>query len=187
MKYIIPICAFAYIAYQEIRHDTPATGHAFTVEETPRPRPFSPLLPSGPDRIGDLLTLVKSFEGFSATTYKCQAGVDTIGYGLTDPETVGRGEITEAEAEELLAEEIRVHLSYVDALVKRPLTVGQRNALASFSFNCGKGSLQKIADRINRGAIDEAGEALLLYVNADGKPSEGLKKRRLIEYQIFNS
>jgi GH24 family phage-related lysozyme (muramidase) len=188
MKYIICFCAFAYLAYQEFKPDTPAEpGQPLTVEEAPRPRPFVPLLPSGPDRIGDLIELVKAFEGFSPTVYECQAGVPTIGYGITAPEIVGRGEITEAEASELLTEEVRVHLSYVDALVKKPLTVGQRNALASFSFNCGRGSLQKIAARINRGAIDEAGEALLLYVHADGKPSEGLKKRRLIEYQVFNS
>lgn len=186
MKYLF-FLAIAYIVYKEVR-PTPVAdpaGAAQTVDYAPQQRSFTQILPV--EKVDDLLDLVKSFEGFSPTVYQCQGGVDTIGYGITDPDVVSRGELTEEEASEILKEEISLHLSYVDTLVKKPLTQSQRNALASFSFNCGDGSLRKIAARINRGDIEEAGEALLLYIYADGKPSEGLKKRRMAEYELFNS
>jgi lysozyme len=183
MKYLL-VLAIAYIVYQEVKSPVDAVQ---TVEYTPRARAFTPIIPLEQMERDELLELIKYFEGFSPTVYRCEAGVDTIGYGITDPAIVRMGEITEDTATKLLREEIALHLSYVDELVEREITPQQRNALASFSFNCGKGSLKKIAARINRGDIEEAGEALLLYVHANGKPSKGLKKRRLIEYQIFNS
>lgn len=193
MKYIASFLAFAYLAYQEFK-EVPAPimeqvemVEVAEIEYIPQQRAFAPILPLEKKEDDELLSLIKEFEGFSPTVYKCQAGVDTIGYGITDPDVVSMGALSEEEASEILKEEVNLHLSYVDSLVKKPITEQQRNALASFSFNCGEGSLKKIAARINNGKIKEAGEAILLYVYADGKPSEGLKKRRKIEYEIFNS
>lgn len=193
MKYIASFLAFAYLAYQEFKEiPTPIVEQIEVVEVAeieyiPQQRAFAPILPLEKKEDDELISLIKKFENFSPTVYKCQAGVDTIGYGITDPEIVKRGILTEEEASEILKEEINVHLSYVDSFVKKPITEQQRNALASFSFNCGDGSLKKIAARINNGKMKEAGEAILLYVYAKGKPSNGLKNRRKIEYQMFNS
>lgn len=193
MKYIASFLAFAYLAYQEFKEvpvpivERVEVVEVAEIEYTPQQRAFAPMLPLEKKEDDELLSLIKEFEGFSPTVYKCQAGVDTIGYGITDPDVVSMGALSEEEASEILKEEVNLHLSYVDSLVKKPITEQQRNALASFSFNCGNGSLKKIAERINSGKIKEAGEAILLYVYADGKPSEGLKKRRKIEYEIFNS
>lgn len=193
MKYIASFLAFAYLAYQEFKEiPTPIVEQIEVIEVAeieyiPQQRAFAPILPLEKKEDDELISLIKKFENFSPTVYKCQAGVDTIGYGITDPEIVKRGILTEEEASEILKEEINVHLSYVDSFVKKPITEQQRNALASFSFNCGDGSLKKIAARINNGKMKEAGEAILLYVYAKGKPSNGLKNRRKIEYQMFNS
>lgn len=193
MKYIASFLAFAYLAYQEFK-EVPApimeqveVVEVAEIEYIPQQRAFAPILPLEKKEDDELISLIKKFENFSPTVYKCQAGVDTIGYGITDPEIVKRGILTEEEASEILKEEINVHLSYVDSFVKKPITEQQRNALASFSFNCGDGSLRKIAARINNGKMKEAGDAILLYVYAKGKPSNGLKNRRKIEYQMFNS
>jgi len=190
MKYIASFLAFAYLAYQEFK-EVPAPivekAEVAEIEYIPQQRSFAPILPLEKKEDDELISLIKRFENFSPTVYKCQAGVDTIGYGITDPEIVKRGILTEEEASEILKEEINVHLSYVDSFVKKPITEQQRNALASFSFNCGDGSLKKIAARINNGKMKEAGDAILLYVYAKGKPSNGLKNRRKIEYQMFNS
>ena len=193
MKYIASFLAFAYLAYQEFKEvPTPIVeqvevAEVAEIEYIPQQRTFAPILPLEKKEDDELISLIKRFENFSPTVYKCQGGVDTIGYGITDPEVVKRGILTEEEASEILKEEINVHLSYVDSFVKKPITEQQRNALASFSFNCGDGSLRKIAARINNGKMKEAGDAILLYVYAKGKPSNGLKNRRKIEYQMFNS
>lgn len=193
MKYIASFLAFAYLVYQEFK-EVPApiveqveVAEVAEIEYIPQQRAFAPILPLEKKEDDELISLIKRFENFSPTVYKCQGGVDTIGYGITDPEVVKRGILTEEEASEILKEEINVHLSYVDSFVKKPITEQQRNALASFSFNCGDGSLRKIAARINNGKMKEAGDAILLYVYAKGKPSNGLKNRRKIEYQMFNS
>lgn len=193
MKYIASFLAFAYLIYQEFK-EVPApivekaeVAEVAEIEYIPQQRSFAPILPLEKKEDDELISLIKKFENFSPTVYKCQAGVDTIGYGITDPEIVKRGILTEEEASEILKEEVNVHLSYVDSFVKKPITEQQRYALASFSFNCGDGSLKKIAARINNGKMKEAGDAILLYVYAKGKPSNGLKNRRKIEYQMFNS
>jgi lysozyme len=176
------ILSIAFFLYQEFK-----TPDLEAIKYTPQKREFAPINPIEKKEGNELLSLIKGFEGFRPSVYKCLAGVDTIGYGFTNPNLVSKGYMTEEEASNLLREEVNLHLSYVDSLVKEPLTENQRNALASFSFNCGKESLRKIAERINKGKYDEAAEALLLYVNASGKVSKGLQKRRKIEYQIFTN
>lgn len=182
MKYIFSFFVFSFLFYKSTERPEPVA-----VEYIPQQRVFTPIIQQEKKEGDELLSLIKGFEGFRPSVYKCIAGVDTIGYGFTNPNLVSKGYMTEEEASNLLREEVNLHLSYVDSLVKQPLTENQRNALASFSFNCGKESLRKIAERINKGKYKEAAEALLLYVNASGKVSKGLKKRREIEYQIFTN
>lgn len=157
------------------------------IKHLPKKRMFTSISPLQKKMDGELLSLIKRFEGFSNSVYKCQAGVDTIGYGFTDPKIVKKGFLTEEEASAILEEEINKHYSYVDSLVKVELTEQQKIALTSFSFNCGKGNLKNITTRINKGKIQEAANAILLYVKANGKVSKGLQKRRNIEYQLFTS
>ena len=64
---------------------------------------------------------------------------------------------------------------------------GQFDALVSFAYNCGLGALQRssIRSAYNRGEIEEAANALMLYTKAAGKELPGLVKRRSAERKLF--
>ena len=78
------------------------------------------------------LDLIKQFEGFRSTSYECQAGVWTIGYGTTGPDIKANQTITAEEAEQLLLQDVY----YFEAVVSNSLTVlinqNQFDALVSF-------------------------------------------------------
>lgn len=141
-------------------------------------------------RINDVLmlatNLIKRWEGFSSTPYYCAAGVRTIGYGDTDPAIVGRGHISEEEAEQYLIGRIEAIQNDVEAKLSAPVSDTQLVALISFYYNLGPGNFNNIADRINDGRMKEAGDAILLYDKCNGKPLKGLSDRRREEQHLFN-
>jgi lysozyme len=88
------------------------------------------------------LQLIKQQEGFRSRTYLDVAGFPTIGYGhrLIHPGSFPDG-ISEAEAAEILASDVRDAEQAVERLVKVALTQGQFDALVDFCFNLGSGRL----------------------------------------------
>jgi lysozyme len=64
---------------------------------------------------------------------------------------------------------------------------GQFDALVSFSFNVGLGTLQRstLRAKYNRGEIEDAAEEFLKYVRGGGKVLPGLVKRRGDERALF--
>jgi lysozyme len=70
-----------------------------------------------------------------------------------------------------------------------PLTQGQFDALVSFSFNVGLGTLQRstLRAKLNRGDMEGAAEELLKYCMAGGKVLRGLQNRRIDERALFLS
>ena len=64
---------------------------------------------------------------------------------------------------------------------------GQFDALVSFAFNVGLGNLQRssIRMRYNRGDIEGAADAFLMWTKAAGKVLTGLVKRRNDERAMF--
>lgn len=86
------------------------------------------------------LSKIKDFEGFSATAYRCPAGVLTIGYGHTQNVAPGMT-ITEDAACSLLLQDLRPCEDEVNSLC--PLTQGQFDALCSLAFNIGLGNFRK--------------------------------------------
>ena len=66
---------------------------------------------------------------------------------------------------------------------------GKFDALVSFAFNCGLGTLQRSSIRAayNRGEIDEAADSFLKYTKASGKVLPGLVRRRDAERALFLS
>lgn len=128
------------------------------------------------------IALIKSFEGCRLTAYQCAAGVWTIGYGHTQDVKEGQT-ITQEQAEAYLLTDIRRYEWYVHEDVKETLTQGQYDALVSFTFNCGGGSLKTLIE--NR-TLEEIAEALLLYnKSATGEKLEGLVRRREAERKMF--
>lgn len=81
--------------------------------------------------------LIKQFEALRLTTYRCQAGKLTIGYGHTGPDVKEGMQITEAQADALLVADVRQFEQDVTSLLKTTVTQNQFDALVSFAFNVG--------------------------------------------------
>jgi lysozyme len=142
----------------------------------------------------ELKDFVGKFEGFSSSAYQCSAGVWTIGYGSTfNPYTKVKvkplDKITKAEALDWLKQELNVLTESVKSIVKVPLTVGQLNALVSFTYNVGIGNLRKstLLRLLNAGDYKGAANQFLLWNKAGGKVLRGLTIRRQAEKDLFLS
>lgn len=130
------------------------------------------------------IDLIKKYEGFRESAYKCPAGVWTIGYGHTQGVKAGQT-VTKEQAEELLRDDLAGYEKYVDGYVSTyQLSQNQYDALMSFTYNCGKGNLDKLT---SNGKKDKGAVAadMLLYVYGGGKKLPGLIKRRKEEYDMF--
>lgn len=142
----------------------------------------------------ELKDFVGKFEGFSSSAYQCSAGVWTIGYGSTfNPYTKVKvkplDKITKAEALDWLEQELNVLTQAVKSIVKVSLTVGQLNALVSFTYNVGIGNLRKstLLRLLNAGDYKGAANQFLLWNKAGGKVLRGLTIRRQAEKDLFLS
>jgi lysozyme len=136
----------------------------------------------------EAVELIKSFEGFSPTVYRCVGGYDTIGYGhLVKDRAAFPHPITKEEALLLLRCDINKAARAVLRLIPVPLTDGQYGALVSFTFNLGGGALQRSTMRMMlfRGEYDNAAAEFRKWVWAGGKKQKGLVRRRAAEQAMF--
>lgn len=132
--------------------------------------------------------LVKQFEGLRLVSYKCPAGIWTIGYGHTGGVTMGE-RVSPEQADRMLSEDLERFQRRAEKFVKVPVTCGQFQAILSFIFNVGvrafSGStlLKKLNDGDEQGAADEFPK----WCHANGKVLPGLVERRRIEREVFLS
>jgi lysozyme len=133
------------------------------------------------------LSLIKQYEGFSKTPYRCPAGLWTIGYGHTAGVHEHTAAITEAEALELLRRDVRTAEQAVHELLAVEVNENQFSALVSFTFNVGRANLahSTLLARVNAEEFDAAANQFLRWVYAGGVPLQGLKNRRMAERQLF--
>ncbi len=133
------------------------------------------------------INLIKDFEGCKLKVYLCPAGVPTIGYGRTKDVTMATKPITAEQAESYLKEDLLRYESGVKDAVKVPLTQGQFDALVSFSFNVGLGSLRgsTLLKRLNEGKYTLAADQFRVWNMAAGKAMPGLTRRRAAEKVLF--
>jgi lysozyme len=133
------------------------------------------------------LALIKHFEGCKIKAYKCSAGVWTIGYGSTGSHVYEGKMITEQEASNLLFEDVERFERQVDSL-DLPLEQYQFDALVSFAFNLGFGSLLKstLLKKLKAGDIEQAAKEFLKWNKVGGVVLQGLVKRREAESKLFN-
>lgn len=136
------------------------------------------------------IALIKRWEGLELKSYQDIAGVWTIGYGHT--ETAGPNQqITEREAEELLARDLRPREKAVSDLTKVPLNQNEFDALVSFIYNVGIGAYQgsTARRRLNSGDRPGAADALTWWnkatINGVLQVSRGLANRRADEKALF--
>ena len=131
--------------------------------------------------------LLKKFEGCKLKAYKCPAGIWTIGYGHTSaagaPEVVQGMTITQAEANDILRQDLVKYETGVKALVKQPLTQNQFDVLVDFAYNAGVGALKSstLLKKINAGEFDAVPAELMKWTKGGGKVLPGLVNRRRAE------
>lgn len=133
--------------------------------------------------------LVAKYEGCRLEAYKCPAGVWTIGYGHTAGVKPGDTLPSKEKAKALLREDLAKYAASVNNCVKKglitfPLNQNQFDALTSFCYNCGAGSLQKLVSGRSAAVI---ADKLLLYNKGGGKVLPGLTRRREEERALFLS
>lgn len=135
------------------------------------------------------IALIKTFEGFSANSYLCPAGVWTIGYGHTGPDVKEGMRIAETEGVAILKRDLARFEKIVEDSVKITLNQNQFDALVSFVFNIG-GSAFKDSTLLRRFNNKEdpnkvATEELPKWNKGGGRVLEGLKRRRGAELELF--
>lgn len=137
--------------------------------------------------------LIAGFEGLSLKPYMCPAKKATIGYGNTyykdgTKVTMLDKPITKEEAIKLLEIIVDSFAKQVSKLITSPLNQNQFNAIVSFSYNVGVGSLKNstLLKMVNKDPKQlEIANEFLKWVNVAGKKSKGLENRRIKESQIY--
>lgn len=132
---------------------------------------------------------MKQWEGLRLKSYRCPAGVWTIGYGHTGADVVPGMEISQAEASAIFGSDIaRFEIGLAPVLAGIELTQGQYDALLSLSYNIGleafKGStlLRKVRTNPNDPSIPAE---FSRWVYAKGKKLPGLVTRRAGEAKVY--
>jgi lysozyme len=151
------------------------------------------------------LKVIKHHEGLRFTPYRCPARLWTIGVGHVLYPEQGKLKIddrdgfplrpeddrkfTMDEVDAILAADLQRFERGVERFVSVALTQGEFDALVSFSFNVGLGTLQRstLRAKLNRNDKDGAADELLKYCLAGGKILKGLQNRRIDERALFFS
>lgn len=144
------------------------------------------------------LSLVKQFEGFEPKWYPDPAHgwkVPTIGYGHTDaagpPKYAATKNLvlSEAEATEILRNDMQKYADAVSKSVTVPLNDNQFDALVSWCYNVGPGAVAKstLVRKLNAGDYVSVPSELAKWNKAGGKVLKGLTRRRAAEAALFTS
>jgi lysozyme len=142
----------------------------------------------------EAIELIKKYEGCKLVAYQCSAKVWTIGFGSTFYENGAKVQIgdtiTQHRAESLLLITANKFAVEVRKLVKSNLNEKQMAALISFAFNLGMGALQKstLLKLVNSNpSSPQIRNEFMKWINAGGKPLNGLIRRRKAEADLYFS
>ena len=136
------------------------------------------------------LSLIKKFEGCKLESYKCAAGVWTIGFGSTSGVVKGM-EISQERADMLLLEDVEVFEEAVNNLVKVDLEQNQFDALVAWTFNLGSTNLKNstllkvLNDKNYEGVPEQIKRWNKATVDGERQVLEGLVRRREAESLLF--
>jgi lysozyme len=133
------------------------------------------------------INLIKSYEGYRGTAYKCPAGKYTIGYGHTgrvDGKKIRAGtKITKTKGTELLKADLAKFEKMVNKYWnKYHWTQNEFDALVSFAYNVGSVRQLTALGMRSKATIVRK---MVLYNKAAGKPLKGLTDRRKAEQKLF--
>lgn len=137
------------------------------------------------------IDLIHSFEQLRLKAYPDPGSKDgkpyTVGWGSTGSD-IGPGTVwTKEKADQRFASDLRKFEQAVSLLVKVPLAQYQFDALVSFTYNLGIGSLKSstLLKMLNEGDYSNAGLQLLRWTKNDGVEMAGLVRRRKAELKMF--
>jgi lysozyme len=141
-----------------------------------------------------IFNVISSFEGFDQIAVPDVTGY-AVGYGShynwDKQRQVQKGDIIDkATAKQWLLNDAQKDYSFVQSIVQVPITDNQLLALSSFSYNVGRGNLQNstLLKMLNGGYnIPSVASEFDKWVYSAGVKSDGLKKRRQAEKQLFLS
>ena len=136
------------------------------------------------------IALIVSFEGLALVPYNDSRNFATIGIGHLlhkSPVTTSDACISQQEAYALFRQDADWAVRCINLLVKVPLTQNQFDALVSWEFNLGEGTLEHsmVLELLNQGNYKEASQHMLLYNEAGGHVLPGLVRRRGAEVALF--
>jgi lysozyme len=133
---------------------------------------------------------IEKWEGFSATAYRCPAGILTIGYGRTG--NVSEGEQTTKEKEEIwLRKRVEDMKRQLECKLRITLTAGEKTAILSLAYNVGLSAIMKssgwkyLNERRTAKCVSEWFSRERGFVRCGGGFSEGLARRRAAEQKLF--
>lgn len=132
-----------------------------------------------------------AFEQFRGTAYRATSAEKylTIGYGSYGPHVKPGQKITEGQALILLNRDMAAAVKAVDAVAHPSLTQAQFDAVVDLVFNAGAGV---IASNTGTGQALRAGNVitlrakLALFINQNGKPVLGLRRRVAGRLALFD-
>lgn len=139
------------------------------------------------------IKFIKHFEGVRYKPYRDIAGLWTIGVGHLIkggkqlPDAYNKT-FTSEEVDELLKHDLlRFEIGLSRLLPKLSFQQHEYDALISFSFNLGLGTLQRstLRQSLLRNDKLQASKEFMKYVYAGGKTVQGLINRRKAEQQLF--
>jgi lysozyme len=151
------------------------------------------------------IKVIKHHEGVRQIPYRCPARLWTVCVGHVLYPEQGKLKIEDRDAyplrpednrkfsmeevDSILAADLQRFERGVEKFVPVPLTQGQFDALVSFSFNVGLGTLQRstLRQKALRGDMAGSADELLKYCMAGGKILKGLQNRRIDERAMFLS
>jgi len=151
------------------------------------------------------ISMIRHHEGVRFRAYRCPAKLWTIGVGHVLYPIQGALPLDKRQDFQLQESDNRTFSSEeVDGILKSDLarfergvavqcpvelTQGRFDALVSFSFNCGLGTLQRstLRQKLLRGETEDAAQELLKYCMGGGKILKGLQNRRIDERAMFLS
>jgi lysozyme len=134
---------------------------------------------------------IRTWEGFSLSSYRCSAGVLTCGWGCTGPDILADTVWTEEYAKERFMKEIDNFCTKLDRLLPPDIHKNKYLACLSLSYNIGiaafaTSTLLRFIKEKNYGS---AAEQFLAWtkITVKGKKifSKGLHTRRKAERDLF--
>ncbi len=139
--------------------------------------------------------LTKSFEECRLVVYLDEAGYATAGWGhrVLPEDNLRVGDaVTQEWADAKFLQDYVAPQQAVEHYAGQQLTDAQFSALVDFAYNEGVGGFFEFAEKHLRAGVMSQDDlvlavppALLLWINAGGKPLEGLMKRRVAEAAMF--